>query len=302
MTDNSEIPVNSETRIYRFFDFFALASTIKNRRLRFSSASTFQDRNEGLEILYNSLRAAVESNDGSYSGFVSKKDILHFHSALKSSHFVCSWTREADSIALWSLYSLDRYGVRISSTVSKLQTAIDDFACKNGLQSQFERYGLNDPSPYAFVNGAAVSQVCYENLRKMHEDILKREHVGAQRVLRDIEEKKQNFEFFTLKDEAYKHEGEIRGVVICSLASPSGSTGSFTESAPWLDGDYMYVDIPGDFVESVAIDPRCPRYKREIIEEYLRDQNISLDTSRAFGYLPDELDFVTPKTETPTSK
>ena len=137
--------MNPDSRIYRFLDFFGLAGTINNRRLRFAAPSTFPDKNEGLEIIYNSLRAAVESNDGSYSGFVSQEDILRIHNVLKQGSFVCSWTCEADSVALWSLYSADKCGVRISSTVSKLQAALDDFARSNSLQLQFERYGL--PSP-----------------------------------------------------------------------------------------------------------------------------------------------------------
>ena len=165
--------MNLDTQIYRFFDFFALSGTIRNRRLRFARPSTFPDKNEGLEIIYNSLRAAVESNDGSYRGIASKEDILRIHNGLKNSSFICSWTREADSIAVWSLYSADRCGVRISSTVSKLKAVVDDFARKNSMQSQFERFGLVDGSSFAFVQEAVVRAVSYEDLRTMHEDILR---------------------------------------------------------------------------------------------------------------------------------
>lgn len=292
--------MNPDTRIYRFFDFFALAGTIRNRRLRFAAPSTFPDKNEGLEIIYNSLRAAVESNDGSYSGITSQEDILRIHNVLKQGSFVCSWTSKADSVALWSLYSADRCGVRISSTVSKLKAAVDDFARRNGLQAQFERYGLTDGSTggssYAFVHGVAVKEVLYEDLRSMHEDILNKGR--SQQALTD-QKRKEILEYFTLKDKAFIHEGEIRGIVTCGLATPSESKDSFTDSAPWLDGGHLYVDISEDFVESVAIDPRCPRYKREIIEGYLRTHNISLALSQAFGYLPEEMNFVTPKTGVP---
>lgn len=242
--------------------------------------------------MYNSLRAAVESNDGSYRGITSQDEILRIHNALKQGFFVCSWSREAESIALWSLYSADRCGVRISTTVSKFQVAIDDFAHRNSMQSQFAHYGFVDGASYAFVQSGGVREVVYDDLRSMHEDILSASQ--SQQALTD-ERRNEIIEFFTLKDKAYIHEGEIRGIVSCGLAASSESHGSFTDSAPWLDGDYVFVDIPDDFVETVAIDPRCPRYKREIIEGYLRDHNISLTVSRAFGYLPDEMDFVTPK-------
>jgi hypothetical protein len=289
--------LNPDTHIYRFIDFFALSGTIRNRQLRFAAPSTFPDKNEGLEIFYNSLRAAVESNDGSYSGITSQEDIRRTHNGLKQTAFVSSWTCDADSVALWSLYSADKCGVRISSTASKLQAALDDFAHRNCLQAQFERYGLTDGSSYVFVQGVAVKEALYEDLRSMHEDILTKG--PSQQILTD-QKRTENFEFLTLKDKAFIHEGEIRGIVICGLAAPSESKAPFTDSAPWLDGDHVYVDIPDDFVESVAIDPRCPRYKREIIEGYLRDHNISIALSRAFGYLPDELDFVAPNT--PPSK
>ena len=284
----------SDTPIYRFFDFFALVDTFRNRRLRFSAPSTFPDKNEGLEIIYNSLRAAVEANDGSYPGITNQEDILRFHNSLKQSSFICSWTRNADSIALWSLYSADRCGVRISSTVSKLNAAIDDFARNYSMQLQFNRFGLTDGASYAFIQGATVREVSYDNLRALHENILR--NGSSPEILSDLE-KKNVLESFTLKDEAYIHEQEIRGIVTCGSAIPSGSTSpyKFTDSAPWLDGDHVYVDIRDDFIDSVAIDPRCPKDKRKIIEDYLRDHNIALSLSRAFGYLPGELDFATPK-------
>ena len=284
----------SDTPIYRFFDFFALVDTFRNRRLRFSAPSTFPDKNEGLEIIYNSLRAAVEANDGSYPGITNQEDILRLHNSLKQSSFICSWTRNADSIALWSLYSADRCGVRISSTVSKLNAAIDDFARNYSMQLQFNRFGLTDGASYAFIQGATVREVSYDNLRALHENILKNSQ--SPEALSDLE-KKNVLESFTLKDEAYIHEQEIRGIVTCCSAIPSGSTGpyKFADSAPWLDGDHVNVDIRDDFIDSVAIDPRCPKDKRKIIEDYLRDHNIALSLSRAFGYLPDELDFATPK-------
>ena len=289
-----EKTLNPDTPIYRFFDFFALVDTLRNRRLRFSAASTFPDNNEGLEIIYNSLRAAVESSDGSYAGITNQEIILRIHSILKQGSYICSWTRDADSIALWSLYSADRCGVRISSTVSKLNAAIDDFARNYSMQLQFDCFGLTEGASYAFIQGATVREVSYDNLRALHENILK--NGQSPEVLSDLE-KKNVLESFTLKDEAYIHEQEIRGIVTCGSVIPSGSTGpyKFTDSAPWLDGDHVYVDIRDDFIDSVAIDPRCPKYKREIIENYLRDRDISLSLSRAFGYLPDEIDFTTPR-------
>ena len=287
--------MNPETRIYRFFDFFAMVDTIRNRRLRFAAPSTFPDKNEGLEIIYNSFRAAVESNDGSYSGIASQEEILRLHNILKQSAFVCSWAREADSVALWSLYSADRCGVRISSTVSKLQAAIDAFARSNSMQSQFERSGQTEGVSYAFVQGATVTEVSYQDLRSIHEEILGK---GQSQQLLASQKRNENFELWTLKDKAYGHEGEIRGIVQCGCMTPSESKGSYMDLAPWLDGNQVYVDVPDDFVDAVAIDPRCPRYKREIIEGFLRDQKISSVQSKAFGYLPDELDFVASRKET----
>ena len=293
--------MNPDTLIYRFFDFFALADTIRNRRLRFAAPSTFPDKNEGLEVFYNSLCAAIEANDDSYNGTMNQEDILRTHNSLKQSVFVSSWTCKADSIALWSLYSADRCGVRISSTVSKLQAALDDFERSNGMQSQFERHGLTEEPSYAFVQRVAVREVSYKDMRSMHEDILGESRFQNLTNLTD-QKRKESFEFLTIKDEAFIHESEIRGIVTCRLAASSESKVPFTDSAPWLDSDHVYVNIPDNFVESVAIDPRCPRYKREIIEGYLCDHNISLAQSRAFGYLPDELDFVAPKIRTLPSK
>jgi len=297
--------LNPDTPIYRFFDFAALVNTVERQKLRFAAVSQFLDRgdrNEGLEIHYNSLRKAIESKDGLYKGIRSREDALRLHKNLAGGFFVCSWTLAADSIALWSLYSADKSGVRISSRVSKLQAALDDFARKNGRPSALTRDQLDSALHYA--DWVGVRAIQYEDLRRMHEMIAGKGREHADEVLKDLAKKWHRLEPFTIKDTAYGHESEVRGIVKYGGYAPSNTKDASMGRPPWLDddGSYLFMDIDLDFVESVAIDPRCPRDKRKIIEEFLRDHDLRLSASRAFGYLLDELDFVKSDTTPPADK
>lgn len=297
--------MNPDTSIYRFFDFAALVNTVERQKLRFAAVSQFLDRgdrNEGLEIHFNSLREAVKARGSLYKGLRTRDEALDLHKRLAGGFFVCSWTLEADSIALWSLYSQDKGSVRISSTVSRLQAALDDFARKNGRPSALTRDQLD--STVHFADWIGVRAIQYEDLRGMHETIIRKGSDHVEEVLGGLATHEERLEPFTIKDTAYGHEREVRGIVKYCGWWPSSNKGKPTALPAWLDGDgnHLFVDIPLDFVESVAIDPRCSRDKRRIIEEFLLDHNLCPATSRAFGYLLDELDFVKPGTTRPARK
>lgn len=50
------------------------------------------------------------------------------------------------------------------------------------------------------------------------------------------------------------------------------------------------VNCPTDFIESVALDPRCPDYKMKFMEDWFLSRNVPIVQSDCFGYLPKAFD------------
>jgi hypothetical protein len=113
---------------------------------------------------------------------------------------------------------------------------------------------------------------------------------------------------FNLKDESYSHELEIR--VVASFGEEI-CTDRMLEEKEFLDPshkdhvalkmtlsawgqvstgrlpEYDFTECCSDFIEAVAIDPRCPAHKRKFMDEWFRKHGIVIEKSNCFGYLPD---------------
>lgn len=112
---------------------------------------------------------------------------------------------------------------------------------------------------------------------------------------------------FALKDESFAHEDEVRvavrlGEIICDsnalesaahrdpahqyhaiFKSDMGTWPSVgRDSVPSRD----FVRCPDDFVEAVALDPRCPPHKASFIWKWFESRGIVIEQSRCFGYVP----------------
>jgi hypothetical protein len=53
---------------------------------------------------------------------------------------------------------------------------------------------------------------------------------------------------------------------------------------------YDFATCPSDFIESIAIDPRCPPHKKQFMREWFTSNGISVVESRCFGYIPAALE------------
>jgi hypothetical protein len=124
--------------LYRTIDFFAAADIIHNQRLMFSRADTFHDRNEGVDRLLAQLEM-IRANDCFGFGWTDRESAQRHHDLFKRSHYISCWTKTAESVAMWSLYSPDLASVRISTKVGKLIEVAKNFLNKRSLASLGEQ-------------------------------------------------------------------------------------------------------------------------------------------------------------------
>jgi len=159
--------------------------------------------------------------------------ILH-HQSVKTTNYVSCWTLQAESVAMWSLYSTDRCSVSVQSTVGKLRRALDDHWTREGKQK------ILSAQPDEEINGISkvtLGQVHYYSLAKLRSRIdrfgraldrldVRLAHRGEfliDRWSKSLHENKQGrssrllseltLEPFFTKDESYAHEREVRAAL-----------------------------------------------------------------------------------------
>lgn len=318
--------LESTTPIYRILDFFEFARMVEDHTLYVPQATRFNDENEGIDGIFRGLiNKAGLFRDGVGLPWKSHEEAILHHQILKTSNYVSSWTLQAESVAMWSLYSTDRCSISVQTTVGKLRHALDDYWSREGKQKI-----LNAQTDEVIqgISKVTLRQVHYHSLAKLRSRInrfgkaldrldarLARKdeflmdrwrtafHNNTQgRSFRLLSELTQE-PFFT-KDESYAHEKEVRATLELGRAQMTESALKsakellrqspsthhylavfFSQPAADLCPKEIYLKVPNDFVESVRIDPRSSAHKRDFIERFASRNGIRTLEATAFGYL-----------------
>lgn len=104
--DITDEDVTDSTRIYRYFSFEAFVNLIEMDKLTFAKVTTWEDPWEN--ILSN------------YELHIGEKVSASFYSADQHFFGQC-WTLKQESDAMWRIYSPNKCGVKVASTVGKLR-------------------------------------------------------------------------------------------------------------------------------------------------------------------------------------
>lgn len=282
--------IEKDCHIYRFLSFFDLYKILNEKKLRFRKLAKMTDKNEGLgEVL--SLHEDLQ-----LVGYISdEKNVREQHDYTLESNFICCWTKTSESIAIWSLYSEENCGIRIKTSLRKLNLSLMNFSgnnyaydfhpdIKQGQQVTI-RTNLND--------------VEYVDFYELKEKIRQRFLDFKLGNIKDWHEFQKNsiigHNGWRFKDEAYSHEQEIRALI--SLGIRNSVTKEkwrenmpinlpFDSPSPGTLSDDIYVDVDDNFLEEICFDPRCPQFKREVFENIIDIHNVKIVESKAFGYAP----------------
>ena len=293
----------------------------------FSRADTFNDKNEGLDRLLRQLEAELPGGGCGGMGWSDAKTARREHDKVKRSHYVSCWSRNPESVAMWSLYSPDHCSIRISTTASKLLPAVEVLV---------EKYSIahlttaNLGSRVVAATEARIEPVTYASLpnislriarRALARKRLSERYIKNGRKMPDINEVDPRYwqredqrrlrelqSTCRLKDSSFSHEAEVR---LSVRVGEEHCTESMFDEKRWLNPDHQFhslirehlrswgwvntVETPErEFVEclpglidTVAIDPRCPSHKARFMTDWFRERKIQVVNSTCFGYLPE---------------
>lgn len=306
--------------LYRTIDFFAAADIIVNSRLMFSRADRFSDKNEGVDHLLLQL----ESTRPNYCGGMGWNDLMsakNKHESIKRSHYISCWSKTPESVAMWSLYSSDFTGVRISTQVCKLMQLLKNILNKYSI-SRFKKEDIG--KNVIVATRGRISEVEYEHLSEITKKITRRvkahyriasRYSRQGRSLPTIGEVNQNYwqrekkrrliteiNSCNLKDISFQHENEVRAVVRLGeekcheydLTNHEQISKFRLDSWGWVKSEtlpeYEFSACPNNFIDTVAIDPRCPLHKARFMEHWFKEKGIRVVKSNCFGYIPNEFE------------
>lgn len=164
-------PINEETTIYRYVDLNTMLALIEEGNWAFRKIKTFEDPWEG------PLRYLQLSN----------KDIQKSIDEVLDHIYVSCWSlsSQKDSDALWRIYSPDKKGICIESTIGKLKMLLEN---NNSMRA-----------------ASMIAPVIYED----HRNFVLNHYFG-----RHYFDDYGNFDLAFNKRPAFSHENEIRLIII----------------------------------------------------------------------------------------
>ncbi|WP_368649049.1 DUF2971 domain-containing protein [Castellaniella ginsengisoli] len=211
--------------IYRFISFYDLYQLCKKKKLRLSLLAVQEDMNEG-------MGAVLQLASPQWGSFFSNSDqIAGQHLQKLHNTYITCWSTEPDSVAMWALYSPNKDGIRIRSTVGRLKATLADYQEATSLWKHTNHIGGTELLTWHWE----LALVRYINLNIFIEEMNK-----AYTEFRTscTESAKGNPEWWTaedgylteapifaerfrkaftmdyfLKNSSFSHENEIRGVV-----------------------------------------------------------------------------------------
>lgn len=286
---------------------FDLHDIVFRNRLRMAKFSTFEDKNEGVGHILT-----MQDNHMFRSNFLAQEAIEKSHLQVRENHYATCWTTEPDKIAMWSLYSSDRLSIRVGTTIGKL---IDAIHKANEFNSWAKATG--EPGSRKRITwNYTVQAVKYVDYFQLRDKVRSRFSIFNQQAHAKAKKNPDYFkaggEFYSdykvfqqesiserdglfLKDAAYSHEHEVRGILYSgvrnniTLVDWRKNDNPFENLFDWADpdelDDFLHVDVAPDFLDSVCFDPRLPKYKREVFEALFPSLSNKTQESRAFGYV-----------------
>lgn len=263
-------------------------------------------------------------------GWTDRETAKKSHRLTQKSHYISCWSRACNSVAMWSLYSQDFASVRISTKITKLKALTGNIIDEYSFLRLREEDLNKSVVVCVEARIAPVDYKSLDVLSSRVQRRLKAFRRIKDRYLREgkelpkpgsippkyFERKKQrqiikSLKMFSLKDNSFEHEKEVRIVVrlgeepcdeellaLQGFIETEHPYHSLIKSDLALFGSVKncnlqekeFVNCPNDFIENIAIDPRCPAHKEDFMRNWFQDHGIKVVKSNCFGYIPDSFD------------
>lgn len=250
--------VDANTPIYRYLSFFQLINILERKQLYLQKLCYWNDPSEGSGYISLMQDKAIKATGENVN--IVKTDVK-FKDGIKSLYpFGTSWSLLSESDAMWRIYSQDKMGVQIQTSVEKLEGAL------SRVEFPKEYLEIKDHFDIKY----AVGKVNYNPADNLSSDL----------------------EHFLIKREAFKHEEEIRGLVkfsgiedierLAKLSYPplcNFKITAFFRGGNWIqpgeEVKIIYTSMEDGFIEAVMIDPRADDWIVQTIKNYCKTKNIT---------------------------
>src|SRR5574341_673697 len=176
--------VDINTPIYRYLSFFQLINILERKQLYLQKLCYWNDPSAGsgyVSLMQDKFVKAFGANEDNQDIVKRVNDVTFKDSVKKKYPFGTSWSLLSESDAMWRIYSQDKMGVQIQTSVKKLESALSRF--------EFPKEYLEIEDHFDIKY--AVGKVNYN----------------------PADNPSSALEHFLIKREAFKHEEEIRGLV-----------------------------------------------------------------------------------------
>lgn len=326
--EDVDVRLHDAQPIFRIIDAFAFAEYWITGRLRVSRADQFDDANEGVEQMLVQL---AMSRPGScmIMNWSDQDSARASHARRRSSVFASSWTTAPESVAMWALYSPDRLGVCLESTVGALRGAAIAFAKPRSLPSLDK---VHIGRSVTLCTRTQISAVDYrplttlrlraEKLARAYDRLYARyqrngrrrpfvtEMTRSQMIRYHARSATLRFAPFSLKDTSFEHEAEVRVLFqfgtetvtareLECLSYTGGddaersaireTLGSWGSASADVLPTHEWLPLPTSAIRSVALDPRMPEHRAAFWADWCCTRAVPTRVSNTFGYVLDAL-------------
>jgi len=292
VTNNNQedFPIYRIMSIYEFYELYV------NHKLKLTLFDNQKDKNDGIEYLLTELIfnpfKYVEGNNAF-------NELKNFR---KNNYMTC-WTKNSESIAMWSLYSTNLESIRVRTTKEKLSSCLIKFIKDNHLDSQWKRPSQKLVTEFHLLDDP-IQEAEYKDLRKLISEIKEDkpptdnvpEEKHTEILINWIKELKNKYSYLyknPIKDESYSYEQEIRGRVKVGLnvleqyKTYEEWMSSHNNEKPIRDNQntlplVQYADTKSDFIDEICFDPRMPSYKKNSIIDMMKIDKTKIVESKCF--------------------
>lgn len=319
--------LSDDTVLYRTLDFYGAANIVKEKKFMFCRADTFHDQNEGIDRLLAQLEAAKPNSGCGYGWNDketakrehTKVKMSHYISCWSTNpESVAMWSlyspdfcsvRISTTVGKLKLVVenlIDKYSIA-RLTEDNIDTRVT-IACDARIAPVVYAH-LHKISASASRRSKAVTKAYQRYVKKNGNPPPPFYEVSTNYWKR---EKQRQFKEIrmtcNLKDKSFEHEAEIR--VALRLGRDTLFKNTY-DSKEFMHPDHEhhrtfianieafalineecvppreFIDCPDDFIDSIAIDPRCPIHKATFMKDWFEPQNVKIVKSSCFGYLAD---------------
>jgi hypothetical protein len=249
--------IDGDLAIYRYLTFIQFVDILQRNKLYLKKVSSWDDPSEG-----DPYMSLVAEQAFIQTGMIMNDRKLEQEIRKNTFPFGTSWSLLQESDAMWRIYSQDKYGLQIRSSVRKLEIALARVEVPLEIEEFLEiKY--------------CVGRVDYNNPT-----------VRPQTKSRTIEEVLSDYAdlaHFLKKRRPFIHEEEIRGLVKIEQAPYRLPGSEILKVKKILMEEIIFTALPQDFIEAVTIDPRADDWTTETITTYCESNGIS-EVSRSKLY------------------